>query len=178
MCCCAPPSPPSFCTRSIGSGLDEIGFGMLLSVWALGGLAGAWLAPRLRDRFGPSVLLRAGLVIETATELILAVTHSPVVAAATLVVFGVHATVWGVITASLQQRLVPDRLRGRVGSVFGLLALGGAALGTLAGGFVADATTLTAPFWLAAVGMVALTASVWRRFTDAVLSPAHPAPTR
>jgi len=106
------------------------------------------------------------------------VTRSPVVAATTLVVFGVHAMVWGVITASLQQRLVPDRLRGRVGSVFGLLALGGAALGTLAGGFVADATTLTAPFWLAAVGMVALTASVWRRFTDAVLSPAHPAPTR
>ena len=136
-------------------GLDEIGFGMLLSVWALG-----------------------GLVIETATELVLAVTRSPVVAATTLVVFGVHAMVWGVITASLQQRLVPDRLRGRVGSVFGLLALGGAALGTLAGGFVADATTLTAPFWLAAVGMVALTASVWRRFTDAVLSPAQPAPTR
>ena len=85
--------------------------------------------------------------------------------------------VWGVITASLQQRLVPDRLRGRVGSVFGLLALGGAALGTLAGGFVADATTLTAPFWLAAVGMVVLTATVWRRFTDAALSPPQPAPT-
>ncbi len=158
-------------------GLDEIGFGTLLSVWALGGLAGAWLAPRLRDRFGPGVLLRAGLVIETATELVLAVTRSPVVAAATLVVFGVHAMVWGVITVSLQQRLVPDRLRGRVGSVFGLLALGGAALGTLVGGFVADATTLTAPFWLAAVGMVALTATVWRRFSDAVLSPPQPAPT-
>jgi hypothetical protein len=53
--------------------------------------------------------------------------------------------VWGVMTASLQQRLVPDRPRGRVGSVFCLLALGGAALGTLAGGFLADATTLTAP---------------------------------
>jgi MFS family permease len=158
-------------------GLDEIGFGTLLSVWALGGLAGAWLAPRLRDRVGPGVLLRAGLVIETATELVLAVTRSPVVAAATLVVFGVHAMVWGVITASLQQRLVPDRLRGRVGSVFGLLALGGAALGTLAGGLVADATTLTAPFWLAAVGMVVLTATVWRRFTDVALSPPQPAPT-
>jgi MFS family permease len=158
-------------------GLDEIGFGTLLAVWALGGLGGAWLAPRLRDRVGPGVLLRAGLIIETATELVLAVTRSPVVAAATLVVFGVHAMVWGVITASLQQRLVPDRLRGRVGSVFGLLALGGAALGTLAGGFVADATTLTTPFWLAAVGMVVLTAAVWRQLTDAVLSPPQPAPT-
>ena len=157
-------------------GLDEIGFGALLSVWALGGLAGAWLAPRLRDRFGPGVLLRAGLVIETATEIVLAVTRSPVVAAGTLVVFGVHAMVWGVITASLQQRLVPDRLRGRVGSVFGLLALGGAALGTLAGGFVADVTSLTAPFWLAALGMVALTVTVWDRFTDAALSP-HLTPT-
>ena len=33
-------------------GLDEIGFGTLLSVWALGGLAGAWLAPRLRTASG------------------------------------------------------------------------------------------------------------------------------
>ena len=157
-------------------GLDEIGFGVLLAVWALGGLAGAWLAPRLRDRVGPGVLLRAGLVIETATELVLALTRSPVVAAATLVVFGAHSMVWGVITASLLQRLVPDRLRGRVGSVFGLLALGGAAVGTLAGGLVADVATLTAPFWLAAGGMVALTATVWRRFTDAVLSSPQPAP--
>jgi len=158
-------------------GLDEIGFGTLLSVWAIGGLAGAWLAPRLRDRFGPGVLLRVGLLIETATELVLAMTRSPVAAGAILMVFGVHSMVWGVITGALQQRLVPDRLRGRVGSVFGLLALGGAALGTLAGGFLADATTLTAPFWLAAVGMVALTATVWRRFDDAALSAPPSTPT-
>jgi MFS family permease len=99
-----------------------------------------------------------------------------VVADATLVVFGLHAMVWGVITASLQQRLVPDRLRCQVGSVFGLLALGGAALGTLAGGFLADATTLKArsgwppPTW-------SLTAAVWRQLTDAALSPPQPAPT-
>jgi hypothetical protein len=39
------------------------------------------------------------------------------------------------------------------------------AIGTLAGGFVAQATNVTVPYWLAGAGMAALTATVSRRFT-------------
>jgi MFS family permease len=152
-------------------GLDEIGFGALLSVWAVGGLLGTVLAPRLRDRFGPATLLRAGLIIEVSTHVVLAVTRTPWVAGLILVLFGVHTMVWGVLIMSLRQRLVPDELRGRVGSVFALLDLGGAAIGTLLGGIVAGATSLTVPFWLAGAGMAVLTVVVWPRFTDAALRP-------
>jgi MFS family permease len=151
-------------------GLGPIGFGVLLSVWAVGGLVGAAVAARLRERFGPGLLMRAGLVVEIATQATLAATRTPWVAATILVVFGVHSVVWGAIIVSLRQRLVPDRLRGRVGSVFALLELGGAAVGTLLGGLLAGATSLTTPYWVAAAGMAALTVVVWPRFTDEALT--------
>jgi hypothetical protein len=53
-----------------------------------------------------------------------------------------------------------------VGSVYSLLDLGGAAVGTLLGGLLAGVTSLTVPFWAASVGMVVLTAAVWGRFAD------------
>ncbi|HEX6683788.1 MAG TPA: MFS transporter [Candidatus Limnocylindrales bacterium] len=151
-------------------GLSEVGFGTILSIWAGGGLVGTLLAPRLHARFGSGTLLRAGLIIEVGTHAVLAVTRAPAVAAAILVLFGVHTMVWGVLIQSLRQRLVPDHLRGRVGSVFSLLNLGGAAIGTLAGGILAKATDLTTPFWFAAAGMAALTIAVWPRFSNEALT--------
>ena len=151
-------------------GLGPIGFGLLLSVWAVGGLIGTAGAARLLERFGPGSLLRAGLIVEVATQATLAATRTPWVAAAILVVFGIHTVVWGTIIVSLRQRLVPDRLRGRVGGVFALLNLGGAAVGTLLGGLLAAATSVTTPYWVAAAGMAALTVAVWPRFTDAALT--------
>jgi MFS family permease len=150
-------------------GLAPVGYGVLLSVWAVGGLLGTAVAGRLTDRYGPATLLRAGLLVEVATQLTLAATTSPYVAAPVLVVFGVHTMVWGTVVVSLRQRLVPDRLRGRVGSVYSLLDLGGAAVGTLLGGLLAGVTSLTVPFWVAASGMVVLTVAVWDRFADAGL---------
>lgn len=156
-------------------GLPPVGYGVLLAVWAAGGLLGTVVAARLRDRFGPATLLRAGLLIEVTTEAVLAVTRIPWVAGAVLFVFGVHTTVWGVITLSIRQRLVPDELRGRVGATFATLDLGGAALGTLAGGFLASATSLTVPFWVAAAGMALVAGLAWRRFTDRTLTAGVPA---
>jgi predicted MFS family arabinose efflux permease len=115
------------------------------------------------------VLLRAGLVVEALCQLSLALTRRPLVAGVTLVLFGAHAMVWGVVTVSLRQRVVPDRLRGRVNSVYFLFDLGGAALGTLAGGLLARALGITAPFWLAFAAMALLAAAAWRRFAPAAL---------
>jgi MFS family permease len=151
-------------------GLDPVGFGVLLSVWALGGLVGTAVAGRLVDRLGRGALLRAGLVVETATQATLAATTNRYVAAAVLVVFGVHTVVWGTVLVSLRQRLVPDRLRGRVAGVFALLNAGGVAAGTLLGGHLAGATSLTVPFWVAAAGMAVVTVVVWPWFTDASIT--------
>jgi transposase len=139
-------------TRSSpSSSIKQLSNGPLGGRWAAGHAAGQ----QHRSHPGPGHLLRAGLCIEVASELVLAVTRTPWVAGATLILFGAHAMVWGVVTVSLRQRLVPERLRGRVNSVYFPFDLGGAALGTPLGGGLASALSITAPFWLAR-GTVAL----------------------
>jgi MFS family permease len=142
--------------------LSEVGYGYLLITFAVGGLLGTVAAGRLQARFGATTLLRAGLIVETGTHITLAVTTDPWPAAATLVVFGVHTVVWGLIVTTLIQRSVPDRLLGRVNSVYALILSGGAALGTLLGGAFAHALGITAPFWIAAVMMALTTVAAWR----------------
>lgn len=145
-------------------GLTAVGYGVLLTASALGGLAGSTLAARLRARLGTPMLLRLGLLIEVGLQVVLATTRQPWIAGAALAVWGVHTMVWGVLVVSLRQRLVPDRLRGRVNSVYALADLGGAAVGTAVGGLLAQATgNILTPFWLAAAALSALTALAWRR---------------
>ncbi|MBF8192736.1 MFS transporter, partial [Nonomuraea sp. K274] len=116
---------------------------------------------RLLARFGATALLRTGLLIEAGTHAALAATTVPWVAAAVLAVFGVHAMVWGVIVSTLRQRAVPAGLLGRVGSVNSLFDVGGAAVGSLLAGLVAQALTITAPYWIAAAVMIAITTAAW-----------------
>ncbi|MEV0157259.1 MFS transporter [Micromonospora sp. NPDC050686] len=145
-------------------GLGDVGYGVLLTASALGGLAGTALATRLRARFGTPTLLRVGLLIEIGLQLVLATTRQPGVAGAALAIWGGHAMVWGILVVSLRQRLVPDPLRGRVGSAYALADLGGAAVGTGLGGLLAQVTgVITAPFWAAAAALAVLTVAAWRR---------------
>ncbi|RKR89235.1 transmembrane secretion effector [Micromonospora pisi] len=143
-------------------GLSDIGYGFLLTTFAVGGLLGTLLAPRLQATFGASALLRTGLIVEVVTHATLAITRTPLVAAGILIVFGIHTMVWGVIVVTLRQRVVPRHLLGRVGSVYALLDLGGAALGSLLGGVLARTWGLTTPFWLAATAMAMITVAAWR----------------
>ncbi|MFF2820234.1 MFS transporter [Kitasatospora cineracea] len=152
-------------------GLSEFGYGVLLSASAVGGLAGALVAPRLQARFSASLLLRVGLVLETLTHVGLALAGSPWVAGAVLGMFGVHGAIWVSVDRTLVQRAVPDELRGRVNSVFMALAVGGSALGALAGGPLARAFGLTGPFWFSAVVMAALTVFAWRPFGRRIDTP-------
>ncbi|TDO33819.1 putative MFS family arabinose efflux permease [Kribbella sp. VKM Ac-2527] len=143
-------------------GLTDTQYGLLVSVGAIGAIAGTPVYHLLEPRFGSLTLLRAGLVIETAVHLILALTTSPWVVGATMVVFGVHAVVWGTVSTTARQLATPDVLLGRVNSVYLLASVGGAALGSLLGGVLAQRFGLVAPFATAFVGMVVMTAAAWR----------------
>jgi MFS family permease len=143
-------------------GLTDTQYGLLISAGAVGAIAGAPVYHVLEPRFGSLTLLRAGLVIETTVHLILALTRNPWVAAVTMAVFGIHAVVWGIVSTTARQLATPDALMGRVNSVYALASVGGAALGSLLGGLLAQRFGLVAPFVTAFVGMVATTASAWR----------------
>ncbi len=143
-------------------GLSETQFGLLVSVGAVGGVLGMPTYHFLEPRVGSVTLLRAGLVIETTVHLILALTRNPWVAGATMAVFGVHAVVWGIVSTTARQLATPDALMGRVNSVYMLASVGGAAIGSALGGVLAQQYGLAAPFAIAFVAMVVMTAVAWR----------------
>ena len=148
-------------------GVADVGYGFLLTTFAAGGLAGAAVATGLSRRFGNAALLRAGLLVEVVTHLTLALTTTVWVAAGILIIFSIHAMVWGVIASTVRQRIVPDYLRGRVSGAYSLLDLGGAALGSLLGGLLAGIWSITTPYWLAAAAMTAIAALAWRPLGEA-----------
>jgi MFS family permease len=132
----------------------------------VGGVVDGLIAERVADLLGAGTTLRAGLLVEVVTHIVLASTTSPLLAGTTLALFGFHATVWGTLSASLRRELVPDDLMGRVNSVYLLFDAGSASIGALLGGLVAGGFSLTSPFWLAAASVAAWVALVWRALGD------------
>ena len=145
-------------------GMDAVGFGLLTTAVAVGGVVGIVSYGRLERRFALGDIMRVGLVIETGTHLSLALTTSPVLAIATLVVFGAHAFVWGTTSTIVRQRAVPEALLGRVSGVYRVANVGGSVIGIPLGGLLAKAFGITAPFWFAFVGSALLVAVLWRQF--------------
>ena len=145
-------------------GIGDLGFGLLLSATAIGGVVGASAYGGLERRFSLGSMMRVGLVVETLTHLGLALSRSAWLSGAVMFAFGVHAAVWGTTSTTVRQRAVPSRLLGRVGSVYMLGSLGGIAIGTLVGGVLAERFGLLAPFWFAFGGSAVATAGMWRSF--------------
>jgi predicted MFS family arabinose efflux permease len=147
-------------------GLGAVGFGLLTSVVAVGGLLGTLSYDWLERHARLASLMRICLLTETFTHLGLAVTTTWWVAAAIMFVFGAYAFVWGTLSAAVRMRAVPTRLQGRVGSVYYLAVYGGILAGQAVGGAIAQVWGVTAPFWFAFVGSALILALIWRALGD------------
>jgi predicted MFS family arabinose efflux permease len=108
--------------------------------------------------------MRVGLLIETITHLVLALTTTPIIALGMLVVFGAHAFIWGATSNTVRQRATPNELLGRVGSVMAVASFGGLVIGTPIGGLIATKFGITGPFWFGFVGSAILVVVLWRQF--------------
>lgn len=130
-------------------GLSEPEYGLLITTFAIGSLLGSFLAAPLERRIGRVPLL-FGCVAATAVSFsVPAFTTSGWVVGASFAVSGLFVVVWNVITVSLRQRIVPDRLLGRLNAAYRLLAWGSQPIGALLGGIVGAAVGLQAVFLLA-----------------------------
>ncbi len=142
-------------------GMGEVGFGLLTTVSAVGGLAGTTSYGWITRRISLGDLMRVGLVVETLTHLALALTTSPALAFVIFFVFGAHAFIWGTTSVTVRQRAVPTALQGRVGSVNGFGVYGGLVLGSALGGLIAQRWGVTGPFWFAFVGSAVFCVLIW-----------------
>lgn len=140
-----------------------IGFGLLTTAGAVGGLLGTSLYGWITMRVSLGNIMRAGLILETFTHLALAMTRHLWVALAILFVFGAHAFVWGTTSHTVRQRAVPTRLQGRVGSVYLLGVFAGMVLGGVVGGLVAGAWGVIATFWFGFAGSALLVVAIWHQ---------------
>lgn len=146
-------------------GLGAVGFGLISTVTAVGGLLGTGLYGGITRRVSLGNIMRVGLIIETLTHLALAVTTSPWFASAIFFIFGAHAFIWGTTSITVRQRAVPAHLQGRVSSVHTICVFGGLVVGSAVGGVLATRYGVTAPFWFAFLGSAAFLVLLWRELT-------------
>ncbi len=142
--------------------LGAVGFGLLSTVGALGGLAGTASYDWLERHASLASIMRVGLLVETFTHLGLALTTTGWVAMAIMFVFGAHAFIWGTTSRTVRMRAVPMELQGRVGSLYAIGVFGGIVAGQALGGLIARIWGITGPFWFAFVGSAILLALIWR----------------
>src|ERR1035441_9522693 len=135
------------------------GYGVLVAAMAVGGVLGALVSRRVVVSLGPRVVA-IGVSLASALSLIAIglFGHSPVTVAALFCIWSAGLSIWNVMAQTLSLQLVPDELRGRVPSGSRMAAFGALPLGALAGGFVAGAYGLRAP-WLVG-GLVHLTVAL------------------
>ncbi|HEU5393127.1 MAG TPA: MFS transporter [Streptosporangiaceae bacterium] len=143
-------------------GMSALGFGLITTASAAGGLLGTASYGWLERRVPLGVIMRGGLIIETLTHLALALTRSVWVALTVFFIFGAHAFIWGTTSTSVRQRAVPAEFQGRVGSVYLTGVVGGLVVGTALGGAVASVWGVTAPFWFGFAGSAVILALIWR----------------
>ena len=128
-------------------GMTALGFGLITTAMAVGGLLGTACYGRLERRVPLGVIMRGGLIIETLTHLALALTRQAWFALIVFTIFGAHAFIWGTTSTSVRQRAVPTEFQGRVGSIYLIGVVGGMVFGSALGGLVASVWGVTAPFW-------------------------------
>lgn len=145
--------------------LGAVGFGLLTTISAVGGLVGTGMYGWLTRRVSLGNIMRFGLLIETLTHLALAATTSAWVASLIMFLFGVHTFIWSTTSITVRQRAVPTHLQGRINSLHTLCSFGGLVVGSVIGGALATYYGSTAPFWFAFAGSALFVALLWRELT-------------
>ncbi|HEX9335555.1 MAG TPA: MFS transporter [Pseudonocardiaceae bacterium] len=156
--------------------LGSVGYGLLFTCMAVGGLFGSIVGDRLIERFTATWTIRVGLLIEAGMHLTLAASRSPYLIGFALLAFGVHGSLWGIVGSSLRQRLSPPDMIGRISSSTLFVVAGGNCVGALLGGVIASNFGLTAPYWVGFVVAIIVTALTWRVFDRATVAEAYAEP--
>ncbi|MFF9127530.1 MFS transporter [Streptomyces sp. NPDC014889] len=146
--------------------VSQTTYGLLLTVIAVGGLIGLFVAPALAARIGHGRTLLVAFALCPLPLAIGGVTSNPLVAALALLFVGVSVSLGNVVTTTVRQTLIPPDMFGRMNAAYRLFVNGLAPLGAFAGGIVAQQYSLRAPFYVAAVVCVLLVVAAPRLLRD------------
>jgi MFS family permease len=117
-------------------GTSPTEFAILGTGGAVGGIVGGWTASGVAARLGVGRSLALTLLGGGLTNLVIGATSSWIVAWTMFSVFMFTAVLWNVITVSFRQSVIPDRLLGRVNSVYRFFGWGMMPIGAALGGLI------------------------------------------
>ena len=139
-------------------GLTGTQYGLLTTTLAAGAVLGSVAAEHLLKWVTETRLLAIVYLVNSSLLLVPVLAPSGWVIGAAFAVVGCTNVVGNVITRSMRQSLIPDRLLGRVSGASATLGYGGMPLGALLGGAVGEAFGLPAVFVGAVVMCLVFTA--------------------
>jgi MFS family permease len=150
-------------------GLSAQIYGLTLAGGAFGGILGSLLGDRIAARLGPVRTMQAMLAVAGPSFLLMGLAPGPWSLGLAFAAMEFCSFVWNVVSVSTRQRLIPDALRGRVNSIYRLLAWGMMPVGlvlsglvvSLGEGFMSRGAALVLPFWVAGAGSLVVTGLVW-----------------
>ena len=155
--------------------VSEVGYGILFSSLVIGSVAGSLAGSWVGRTLGQGTSLVLSIFIGAATMLMIGLTTNPIVVGAMFAVEGFVTIVWNVITVSMRQTIIPDRLLGRVNSVYRLFGWGSMPIGAALGGFLASAFGLRAPYLVAAASLAVMGLFATRLLTNRAIADARSA---
>lgn len=134
--------------------LDALGYGIILGFWGIGGLAGAFILPQLRQRFSIDQLVAWSSLLMGVMMLALAYVRNLSLVCGVMVLVGISSLSVMVSLNVSAQTSVPTWVRARALAVQLLVFQGCMTLGSLLWGTVAQRTNISISLASAAVGLI------------------------
>ena len=149
-------------------GLDAQAYGFVLMGLAAGGIVAGLVGDRVIARFGSRRAMVSALFVGSVAMAAFPLMPNGAALAACFFVLEMGGITWNIVSASLRQRMIPNDLRGRMNSIYRLLAWGMIPIGTALAGWSVAASegalgrtaALTLPLWVAGLGQMALALAV------------------
>jgi MFS family permease len=112
-------------------------FGVILAIQSIGAIAGAFMAPRLSEKFGRSNVMTFGIVSSSVVLLLQGFSPNIYIFVALATFGGFAISQWNILLMATYQTVIPNELYGRIHGTRRTLVWGMMPVGSLLGGVLA-----------------------------------------
>jgi len=112
-------------------------FGVILAIQSIGAIAGAFMAPRLSEKFGRSNVMTFGIVSSSVVLLLQGFSPNIYIFVALATFGGFAISQWNILLMATYQTVIPNELYGRIHGTRRTLVWGMMPVGSLIGGVLA-----------------------------------------
>lgn len=144
-------------------GFSPSGYGLVMTVLAIGAVGGSLLVARAVPVFGEGRLLVAVEVINVLMLLVPVLVPQEWALYPAFLLLGATSAATNVLVVSIRQRIVPGEVFGRVNSVYRLIGMGGMPLGAAAGGLLGELAGLPVVFYASVTVCLIAVLVIWRQ---------------